>query len=73
MEKKVKWRYYLPNGATFDNMKDAKIYMGISRTRFVGKLKSGEIKREKIYEPQKSQDYASKRAIKEDRCQQSTN
>jgi len=67
METKAKWRYYLPDGASFNNMKDAKIYMGISRTRFVGKLKSGEIKREMIDEPQKSQDYAATELNKENR------
>ena len=67
MKTKVKWRYYLPDGATFDNMRDAKIYMGISRTRFIGKLKSGEIKREMIDEPQMSQDYAATEPNKENR------
>lgn len=45
MKMKTKWIYLLPDGSVEYNMKEAKIKMGVSKTRFVGMLKSGTVKR----------------------------
>lgn len=40
-----KWDYILPDGSRETNMKDAKIKLGVSKTRMVGMIKSGVVKR----------------------------
>lgn len=47
---KKQWLYILPDGTTVTNMKDAKIKLGVSKTRLVGMLKSGVVKRVEIIE-----------------------
>lgn len=48
VEEKQRWEYTLPDGSKVFNMKDAKIKMGVSKTRMVGMLKSGIVKRSEI-------------------------
>lgn len=43
-----KWDYILPDGSRETNMKDAKIKLGVSKTRMVGMIKSGVVKRIKV-------------------------
>jgi len=45
MDKTTKWLYLLPDGTVETNMKDAKIKLGISKTRLIGMLKSGTVTR----------------------------
>lgn len=45
MKEKTKWIYFLPDGSVEYNMKDAKIKLGVSKTRLIGMLKSGSVKR----------------------------
>ena len=47
---KKNWVYILPDGTKESNMKDAKIKLGVSKTRLVGMLKSGIVKRVEIIE-----------------------
>lgn len=42
---KQQWEYTLPDGSKVTNMKDAKIKLGVSKTRLIGMLKSGVVKR----------------------------
>lgn len=45
---KQRWEYMLPDGSNVTNMKDAKIKLGVSKTRLIGLLKSGVVKRVEI-------------------------
>lgn len=45
MTEKNKWLYLLPDGTVEYNMKDAKIKLGVSKTRLIGMLKSGTVTR----------------------------
>lgn len=48
VEAKQGWEYTLPDGSKVTNMKEAKIKLGVSKTRFIGMLKSGLVKRVEI-------------------------
>lgn len=48
VEEKQRWEYTLPDGSTVTNMKDAKIKLGVSKSRIVGMLKLGLVKRTEI-------------------------
>jgi hypothetical protein len=48
VEAKQRWEYTLPDGSKVTNMKDAKIKLGVSKTRLIGMLKSGVVKRVEI-------------------------
>ena len=48
VEEKQKWEYTLPDGSKEANMKDAKIKLGVSKTRFVRMLKSGVVIRTEV-------------------------
>ena len=45
MRTKTKWLYILPDGSAEQNMKDAKIKLGVSKIRLIGMLKSGTVTR----------------------------
>ena len=45
MGTKTKWLYLLRDGSVEYNMKDAKVRLGVSKTRLVGMLKSGTLTR----------------------------
>lgn len=51
VEAKKRWEYTLPDGSKVTNMKDAKIKLGVSKTRLVGMLKSGVVKRIEVIKP----------------------
>ena len=48
VEEKQRWEYTLPDGSKVTNMKDAKIKLGVSKTRMAGMLKSGAVIRTEI-------------------------
>lgn len=56
---KQQWEYTLPDGSKVTNMKDAKIKLGVSRTRLVGMLKSGLVKRIEITKPKSLTSYGN--------------
>lgn len=58
-----RWIYNLPDGRTADNMKTAKIMMGVSKTRFVGMLKSGHVTRQKSSEQKPLKGYENTTGI----------
>lgn len=45
VEEKQRWEYTLPDGSKAMNMKEAKIRLGVSKTRLIGMLKTGVVKR----------------------------
>lgn len=59
VEEKQKWEYTLPDGSKEANMKDAKIKLGVSKTRFVRMLKSGVVKRIEVLEPKSLTGYGN--------------
>ena len=61
VEEKQKWEYTLPDGSKEANMKDAKIKLGVSKTRFVRMLKSGVVKRIEVLEPKSLTGYGWKK------------
>ena len=42
------WLYILPDGSEVNTMRTAKIKLGVSKTRLIGMLKSGVVKRIEI-------------------------
>lgn len=59
IDEKQRWEYTLPDGSTVTNMKDAKIKLGVSRTRLIGMLKSGLVKRIEVTEPKMLTSYGN--------------
>lgn len=56
---KKQWEYTLPDGSKVTNMKDAKIKLGVSRTRLIGMLKSGFVKRIEVTNPKTLTSYGN--------------
>ena len=51
VEEMKKWEYKLPDGSNVTSMKEAKIKLGVSKTRLIGMLKSGVVKRIEVIKP----------------------
>jgi hypothetical protein len=60
---KKQWLYILPDGTTEPNMKDAKIKLGVSKTRFVRMLKSGIVKRTEVTDSKTLNGYGNTNAF----------
>jgi hypothetical protein len=59
IEEKQRWVYTLPDGSKATNMKEAKIKLGVSKTRLIGMLKSGVVKRIEVYNSKSLEGYGN--------------
>lgn len=67
--KPKQWVYTLPDGSKEYNMVDAKIKLGVSKTRLVGMLKSGKVKRVEVTNTEELDGYEyATRTTKYSRC-----
>lgn len=60
---KKQWLYILPDGSKEYNMKDAKIKLGVSKTRLVGMMKSEVVKRIEVVNSKPLTGYDAKKGI----------